>query len=539
MACSGVRGTGMQILVVDDDLSTVECIRTSIDWAALGICEVYTAYSKDGALNTLKAHKIDIVLCDIEMPRGSGLELLEEVRKMEYDCEFIFLTCHDSFPFAAAALEYKAASYILKPFNPERITAELIKTIDNQKTLRSMYESSRYGAYWLKNKEGIERNFWKDVLQKKITPDAMVIQTEAAQRGIALLPEQRWAVALFSLQYDTLPKAKMVPREKWAADVISFLSSDAQCRTEEARMVGWWYGERFRIYCIQPSTDESSLEILRELLKRCRENLPVIVNGYAIKDISIDQIAYGKHMLDKLDHNNVGNVGQLQLFNGTQAEEKAGKQIDLSQFGPIFASGNKARILTYLRNQLELLAPERSLTPAMLYAVQQDIIREVFFYLLNRGIKPKLPSADEDSYLIMLNASTSMYNMLKWLSFFINYAVDAESASRVQNTVTEQAKSYIDAHFFEKITQNEIAKAVFLTPGHLSKVFKKEEGISLNQYINNKRISCAKQLISHSDVDISEVAVRSGFNSSSYFITYFRKVTGKTPKEYREDLAKG
>lgn len=528
----------MQVLVVDDDLSTVECIRASIDWAALGIREVHTAYSKDGALHVLKAHKIDIVLCDIEMPHGSGLELLKEVRKMAYDCEFIFLTCHDSFPFAAAALEYKAASYVLKPFNPEKITAELIKTIDNQRALRSMYESSRYGEYWLKNKVGIERNFWRDVLQKKIPPDRMAIETEAAQRGVALRPAQPWVVALFSLQYDTLPKAKMVPREKWAADVTAFLTSDAKCCVEEARTVSWWYGERLRIYCIRTSTDESSLETLRELLKKCREDLPVIVNGYAIKDVSIDQIAYGKHILDKLDHNNVGNVGQLQLFNGTQAEEKAGKQIDLSQFGPIFASGNKARILTYLRNQLELLAPERALTPAMLYTVQQDIIREVFFYLLNRGIKPRLPSADDDSYLIMLNASTSMYNMLKWLTFFINYAVDAEAASRERSTVAEQAKAYIDAHFFEKITQNEIAKAVFLTPGHLSKVFKKEEGISLNQYINNKRISCAKELLVHSDVDISEVAVRSGFNSSSYFITYFRKVTGKTPKEYRENQTK-
>ena len=151
----------MQILIVDDDLPTVECIRSSIDWEELGIDTVHTAYSKSGALRVLAEHKIDIVLCDVEMPLGSGLELLAEVRQMDYDCEFIFLTCHDSFSFASTALEYKAASYVLKPFSPERVVAALTKVIQEQRSARSMYENSRYGAYWLQNRTAIERDFWK------------------------------------------------------------------------------------------------------------------------------------------------------------------------------------------------------------------------------------------------------------------------------------------------------------------------------------------------------------------------------------------
>ncbi len=525
----------MNVLIVDDDLSTVACIRSSMDWESFGIGQVFTAYSKKGALEVLKRQKIDIVICDIEMPMGSGLELLAEIRDMSYDCDFIFLTCHDSFDFASAALSYQAASYILKPFQPEVLEAELLKTIKNQKVRRSIYESSRYGEYWLKNKLDIERNFWKDLLLRKFPSDRKTIQTEAANRGIRVNTEETLLLVLLSIQYDTLPKAKMAAREQWARDAVTFLTENRQCRFEASHVVSWWRGERLHIYCIQPDPEALFLDQLKQLLKRCKESFSAAVNGYALRDVPIEQLSQATGLMEKADRNNVGNLNQLQFLQDGQNSRQARKQIDLSQFRTLVASGNKLRLLTYLRSQLEALAPERSLTPAILYAAQQEIIQEGYAYLINRGIRLELPAEDQEAYTVMSNASTSMYNMVKWLSFFVNSVIDADSALNQKNTVVEQAKVYIDAHYSEKLTQEEIAKAVYLTPGHLSKVFRRETGISLNQYINDKRLQQAKALLANSAMDISEVAIRSGFSSSSYFITYFRKATGETPGEYREN----
>ena len=63
----------MHILVVDDDIPTVEVIRTSLHWDLLGIDRVETAYDYTEAQNKICASQPDIILCDIEMPRGSGL----------------------------------------------------------------------------------------------------------------------------------------------------------------------------------------------------------------------------------------------------------------------------------------------------------------------------------------------------------------------------------------------------------------------------------------------------------------------------------
>ena len=473
----------MRVLVVDDDLSTVECIVSSIDWEALGVTDVYTAHSKNGALSLMTQNTVDIVLCDIEMPNGSGLELLQEVRSKGNNCDFIFLTCHDRFSFASTALEFKASSYVLKPFDPERVTTELVKVIEHQKSLRSIYESSHYGEYYLKNKAGIEKSFWRDLVSNKLSNIRSEILAEASQRGVELKQEETLTLVLFSFQYDTLSNIAGLTKEKWAVEVVNFLLSDNAADLNEARLVSNWRGERLHIFCIESPNSCVFTEKLRGLLARCKRELPVVVNGYAAEGLSVEQFAHVARSLEKLDCNNVSNLANMQLYTEKQSGEMSKVCLDLSRFKSILAGGNKVRILTYLKGQLETLAPERSLTPAVLYAAQQEIIQEVYLYLLVKGIKFELPASDNESYAVMQNASTSMYNMLKWLSFFINLAVDADSSLSSKKSVVDQAKTYIEAHYTEMITQNEIAKVVYLTPGHLSRLFKKETGVSINHVI--------------------------------------------------------
>ena len=66
----------MRVLIVDDEVYAVEAIREMVDWEALGIGEVVSAYSMRQAQKLLIEKPCDILICDIEMPRGSGLELL-------------------------------------------------------------------------------------------------------------------------------------------------------------------------------------------------------------------------------------------------------------------------------------------------------------------------------------------------------------------------------------------------------------------------------------------------------------------------------
>lgn len=104
-------------LIVDDDIATVEAIRDTMDWNSLGIREVFTAYNVSGAQKIISKENIDIIISDIEMPQASGLDLIKWVRKQNIDCEFLFLTCHESFSYATDAIHYNASAYLTKPFD--------------------------------------------------------------------------------------------------------------------------------------------------------------------------------------------------------------------------------------------------------------------------------------------------------------------------------------------------------------------------------------------------------------------------------------
>ena len=101
------------------------------------------------------------------------------------------------------------------------------------------------------------------------------------------------------------------------------------------------------------------------------------------------------------------------------------------------------------------------------------------------------------------------------------------------------AKTYIAEHLaVSDLSRHEIAKAAHISESYLSHLFSKETGLSIKDYINNERLKLAKSLLADTSLPISLVAMRSGYNSPSYFGAFFKKATGTTPAEYRRNFQK-
>ena len=94
----------MKLLIVDDEIYAIQGILDSVDWQKLAFEEVLTANSYAQAVNEFMKQSIDVLLCDIEMPYGSGLDLVEWVKAHYPETECIFLTCHSDFDFARQTL---------------------------------------------------------------------------------------------------------------------------------------------------------------------------------------------------------------------------------------------------------------------------------------------------------------------------------------------------------------------------------------------------------------------------------------------------
>ncbi|MBP3819681.1 MAG: response regulator, partial [Butyrivibrio sp.] len=115
----------MEAIVIDDDFPTVDVIVNAVDWDKFHIEKVHKAYNIKTAQKLFEENEISLAICDIEMPMGSGLDLIKWARENSFDTEFIFLTSHEKFDYARQAIEYKASGYVVKPFNADRMEAEL------------------------------------------------------------------------------------------------------------------------------------------------------------------------------------------------------------------------------------------------------------------------------------------------------------------------------------------------------------------------------------------------------------------------------
>lgn len=93
---------------------------------------------------------------------------------------------------------------------------------------------------------------------------------------------------------------------------------------------------------------------------------------------------------------------------------------------------------------------------------------------------------------------------------------------------------YVYNHIHDRITIEDLAAYTDLSPSYLSRLFKKELGISVSDYIREKKIDKAQNLLKYSDFTPVEIANYLSFSSQSHFIQAFEKMIGMTPKKYRD-----
>ncbi|MBV7496265.1 DNA-binding response regulator [Pseudomonas sp. PDM24] len=92
---------------------------------------------------------------------------------------------------------------------------------------------------------------------------------------------------------------------------------------------------------------------------------------------------------------------------------------------------------------------------------------------------------------------------------------------------------YIDQHFRDSIDQRELAKRCGMTTFRFSRLFKEANGVGFTDYILNKRMSFAKQLLDNSQMPITSIGYEAGFKDPSYFARAFKQFVNCTPSEYR------
>ncbi|WP_028784177.1 AraC family transcriptional regulator [Thalassobacillus devorans] len=102
--------------------------------------------------------------------------------------------------------------------------------------------------------------------------------------------------------------------------------------------------------------------------------------------------------------------------------------------------------------------------------------------------------------------------------------------------VINKAITYLHEHILSDLTLEDIAQACYVSPSYLSHLFKKEVGLSIIQFINEKRVEESKYFLLHTSTSIADIARLFQFCNQSYYTSVFKKYVQQTPKQYREAI---
>ena len=121
-----------------------------------------------------------------------------------------------------------------------------------------------------------------------------------------------------------------------------------------------------------------------------------------------------------------------------------------------------------------------------------------------------------------------------WLSFFDQQLCQLfESHHKdYKNHIVASVKKYINEHLTERLFLNEVAAVFGISPNYLSQLFGKYNDMGFSEYINTCKISESKRLLTEGNLKVYEVAEMLGFESAFYFSKVFKKVEGVSPTEY-------
>lgn len=517
----------ISILIVDDDKLVVEKLVEGVNWKQLGIRTVLTACNIRQAKEILEEVAVDILLSDIEMPQGSGLELLEWVRDKEIPVECIFLSSYAYFAYAQKAINLKSREYMLKPVSNRELEEALGSLVE---VLRQKGESGGEG-------EERKNSFWERYLLQENGTRSRTLLEKACKEGICS-PDGKYGLQLIKIlpDSDTRKKKDLVLYDFIIQNITAEFMEERHQRLKAVLRESDYEW----VLVAEESGEQEQMKKDSFHLKECLEKaLHMRVCIYMGVMGSIDYLEQSRRNLEQMEQEAVpGNNGML-------FEEEWDKK-DIVYVSPpweiwekeMSASGmiedTQEKILLFL----EELWNGNQVTISVLEQFRREMMQMVYRYLNKQDVLITRIFDGREFDEHYEKAVATLPDMESFIRYIFEKLAGYQHQDNRQESVVEQIKTYINEHLKEDLSRKTLAGSVYLSEDYVSKIFMNVTGISIPSYVASCRMQKAQEYLKYSNFTVSRVALEVGYSNFSYFSKTFRDYTGCTPNEYRNRVKK-
>ena len=526
-----------KVMIADDEERICRLIEALVDWESLHMEVVAVAHNGLEAAELVDKFRPDILITDIRMPGCSGLELIEKVKKNMPELEIIIISGYAHFEYAKSAIKFGVGEYLLKPINK----AELTMTLERLRTKIEMRLREREGRQQMEQKSRHDVQRLRELLLERILEE----KTEGL--SFAALEEEYYLEmrpGLFQAIWLKIDSQEEELGEKGKNIVIErsgrLLESSLKHKCFDMLCKEQGQGNYIGIL----NYAEEKQEEIRRILKDCLNQLE---SGKKLYGEIFFSMAVGSVVKEPVEM--ARSLREASLIIEERLIKGTGRFLDYMPEGnsALHEKGLLEKYLRTVTHAIEIMSEEeteKALEQIRSGAAEVKDVRgyELFELVSSCGalFLSQVESKERREKLELFSkkcrqcgSQEALFQVLQDLQrSYIRELVQQHEGDMVRPI--RQAKQYIQNHFSEPITQEEVSSIVGLSSTYFSALFKKEEGEGFAKYLTGVRMEQAKVLLRESNLSVSEICRRVGYNDLKHFIHNFEKATGLKPAAYRK-----
>ncbi|MEA5031092.1 MAG: response regulator [Sphaerochaeta sp.] len=527
------------VVIAEDEKLIRNGIAESIAWDKLDAEVVGLAKNGQEALVAIQTHNPDILLTDIQMSGGDGLELIKAVNRTNPDIKIIIISGYNNFSYAQQAIQLGVKEYILKPVNIDElqgILARLIESIKEEQLLRNDFD--RFSAFYDEYRQTLLDDFFRDLLFGTLSDEDIerglqlheYTRKDSPHVPVVLYSEIRTPIESNNL-YVTLKKVLNPYLKKHALQLESLFFFPNEIFYTDITIV--------------MSADKPSFNTLGFMadLKLAMDSL----SEFSLLGVGVGELVHSLGDLS-FSYRKAKTHALFSMISGFNVRQKTDSSesntIPLpihdttKQLYDLLSQSDRAPLDAYLKSlEKEISYEDKSIE------YKQGLLRNVLICVLSAGDELGIPVRKFFPDLMTLYRYSNLKS-IEELFTKISWAcrtITSQFATRDDHTgidLMDKAKAYIMAHFDDPLLSLEIVSEYLgLTPAYFSRLCKRAYGRTYIDYITQLRLDKAKTILQENhQMKISAIAADVGYNSSSYFNYIFKKAVGKTPKEYQNEF---
>lgn len=524
----------IKVMIADDEERICQLIEALIDWESLHMEVAGIAHNGLEAYEMVKQIKPDILITDIRMPGCNGLDLIENVKKSVEDLQVVIISGYAQFAYAQTAIKFGVGDYLLKPINKVELASTLQKFKERIEERLQLKEEQ----LWIQHKSEADIRLFRANLMDRLLEQRVWIPSMEILQEEYYLHVQAGIFQGFVVKIDASGELGQAGIHIILEKAQTLLENSLKSRCTE--IVVGLKGSR----CIGfINYADGQTEEIRRLFRGCLHQLesekgifgPVTFTaalGNTTKDIA------------KLQD----TVGQADVIIEERLLKGTGKLLERMPAGSAVHEQNiLEKYLRQIVQAIEVMSVEEAAQAMAQMSQRMLAVRDIKGYEVRELVysaaglflsQVEVKNRAEELKLFEEQCSLcgSMEQLMERLAALQNRYVEQMRLRREADTVrpVRMAKQYIQNHYSEPITQEEVSSAVGLSAAYFSALFKKVEGEGFAKYLINVRMEQAKVLLRETNTPVSKICQQVGYNDLKHFTHTFEKATGVKPSVYRK-----